>query len=150
MVTASCTIMAEANDKPFINFGTFNPQPTARQRREVAKYIGRHHRNRSAPAQKAHQAPSGDRNRSHSQSQGTNRQGARSPRPIRSLNSDGLLAVQDERRAPESLDLQGYWLQTSNPPLLRPVVEVWVPDFPAEHRDKVFNVLDFRKFHIMM
>lgn len=142
--------MAEANKHRFINFGTANPRPTSGQRREVAKYIGQHYRNRSAPAQRTQQTHTSDVRGAQAPRLVPDggldgRQVARRSRLGLSANTGGPWSRASRRRPPDSVDLQGYQLQADQLLLLRPVVERLVPDYPTDHRDKVFDVLDFRK-----
>ncbi|KAF5703517.1 hypothetical protein FMUND_12967 [Fusarium mundagurra] len=53
--------MAENKKHTFINYDPSNPRPTRPQRQAVSTYIGKHFRNRSAPAQRKHSHLTGSR-----------------------------------------------------------------------------------------
>ncbi|KAJ8104209.1 hypothetical protein POJ06DRAFT_279701 [Lipomyces tetrasporus] len=97
-----------------------HPRPTPTQRQTVSTYIGRHFRNRSAPAKR------------------------RPPPQLLgpSAGADGQQVVRESRRwadSPESARSRPGNVTL----LLRPVVECFVPAYPTEHRQNVSHVLDF-------
>ncbi|KAK2684334.1 hypothetical protein QWA68_016681 [Fusarium oxysporum] len=130
--------MAENKKHTFINYDPSNPRPTRPQRQAVSTYIGKYFRNRSAPAQRKHSTSTGSRAQAPFNT-------SRLAEQIRQL-SDG----DDGGSHPHSLisvegahGLLGTHSGSNNLPLLRPVVECFVPVYPTEHRQKVFDVLDF-------
>jgi hypothetical protein len=139
--------MAGGKRYTFVNYDSSNSRPTPTQRQTVSAYIGRHFRNRSAPARR--QQPPGDdqSERPHSGGPSSGAPGQlviRDSLPGRSSRQDGRRAFREEGAglgAPES-SRSGPW-NTSF--LLRPVVECFVPAYPTEHRQKVSNILDFRE-----
>ncbi|KAH7186918.1 hypothetical protein BKA60DRAFT_666916 [Fusarium oxysporum] len=116
--------MAENKNHTFINYDPSNPRPTRPQRQAVSAYIGKHFRNRSAPAQRKHSTSTGSRAQLSDGDDG----GSRPHSLILVDGAHGLL---------------GAHSGSNNLPLLRPVVECFVPVYPIEHRQKVFEVLDF-------
>lgn len=145
--------MPASNRNPFINLGTSNPEPNRRQRQEVARYIGRHHRNRSAPNRRTHPAPSGDVHGALTHRPAIDSEGERSsrgPSSNRFADRAGQLSTTREWETTDPTDLQIAWVRTGQPPLLRPVVEAWMPAYPDSHRDKVLDVLDFRESYLMI
>ncbi|KAL2849020.1 hypothetical protein BJX68DRAFT_98245 [Aspergillus pseudodeflectus] len=145
------TTMAESHDFIFVNYNQPNPRPTQRQRRTVSAFIGKHFRNRSAPARRA-QLPAQD---------------DKTPLPLlaRKSSPQVLVALNGRSKWPplteggssrlphleEETDAVLEDLGTSEPRadkdnetlLIRPVVECYVPAYPPENRQKVVHILDF-------
>ncbi|KAH7112281.1 hypothetical protein B0J13DRAFT_576120 [Dactylonectria estremocensis] len=94
----------------------------------VSAYIGRYFRNRSAPAQRGQQLSGGDDGGPH-------------PRSL--VSAAGAYGFLGTPAGPENLQSQSSLPRVDQLPLLRPVVEYFVPAYPIEHRQKVFDVLDF-------
>jgi hypothetical protein len=145
--------MAESHDFIFVNYNQPNPRPTQRQRQKVSAFIGKHYRNRSAPARRA-QLPAQD---------------DKTPLPLlaRKSSPQVLVALNGRSRWPplteggsrlphleEETDAVLEDLATLEPRankddetlLIRPVVECYVPAYPPEHRQKVVHILDFGEF----
>lgn len=142
--------MDERQRNLFINYDPSDPRPNRTQRQAVSAYIGKHFRNRSAPARRAQQPPNGSENRRIPQSQ------------VPSVEAQGRLVIRgsqfprssdegDRRSIEHNAGPEAPESPVSNTEngiiLLRPVIECFVPAYPTEHREKVFNVLDFRKFY---
>jgi hypothetical protein len=149
--------MAESQNLIFVNYNQPNPRPTQTQRRTVSAFIGKHFRNRSAPARRAQLPPQDDetplpllakpspgksspqmlvaikgRSKWHPLREGGNR--------LSHLEGETDPVLEDfgtsEPRADNDDDTQ----------LIRPVVECYVPAYPPEHRQKVVHILDFSEF----
>lgn len=134
--------MDERQRRLFINYDPSDPRPNRTQRQAVSAYIGKHFRNRSAPARRAQPPPNGSENRLLPQSQvsSVEAQGRlviRRSQFLRSSNEGGRHSIEHNARS----NIENSII------LLRPVIECFVPAYPTEHREKVFNVLDFRKFY---
>lgn len=128
--------MDDSSNHTFINFNASNPRPTSTQRQAVSTYIGRYYRNRSAPSQRLR----GLSSRTH---EGQN---------TRSHGLDGQITAAEYAERYRDVSLSSadgpgdFQFESDSLPLLRPVIEHTVPAYPMEHREKVFNVLDFRMF----
>jgi hypothetical protein len=155
--------MAESQSLIFVNYNQPNPRPTQTQRRTVSAFIGKHFRNRSAPARRAQLPPQGDE----------------TPLPLLAKPDLGksrpqvLVAIKkrskwhplrdggnriphlEEETDPVLADLGPSEPRTDNgdaneedddTQLIRPVVECYVPSYPPEHRQKVVHILDFSEF----
>lgn len=141
--------MDERQRFTFVNYDPSDPRPNRTQRQAVSAYIGKHFRNRSAPARRAQEPPNGSENRLLPQSQvpSVEAQGRlviRGSQFLRSSNGDRH-SIEHEA-GPEAPESPGSNIENGII-LLRPVIECFVPAYPTEHREKVFNVLDFRKFY---
>jgi hypothetical protein len=152
--------MDESQKHAFVNYDPSNPRPNRTQRREVSAYIGKHYRNRSAPAKRAQQAADANVN----QERARPRLQPLAPLPegqtqIVIRGSPSRVLSYEANHDPETVEGEEIaWSQIpqySRPGierengilLLRPVIECFVPAYPPEHREKVFDVLDLRKSH---
>lgn len=131
--------MDERQRFTFVNYDPSDPRPNRTQRQAVSAYIGKHFRNRSAPARRAQQPPNGSENRLPPQSQ---------------VEAQSQLVIRGSQFLRSSNEGDRHSTEHNAGPniengiiLLRPVIECFVPAYPTEHREKVFNVLDFRKFY---
>ncbi|KAL4863558.1 hypothetical protein BDV12DRAFT_177361 [Aspergillus spectabilis] len=141
--------MAETTKHTFINYGQSNPRPTQTQRQTVSAFIGRHFRNRSAPAQRAQPPPHNDDRRPllllpRPSTGADGRQVVRKWRLRRSIKEGGRYPPEDTGAETEIPETSGSRSNNANL-LLRPVVECFVPAYPTEHRQKAFHILDFSK-----
>lgn len=126
----------------FINYDPSDPRPNRTQRQAVSAYIGKHFRNRSAPARRAQQ-PLQQSLVPSVEAQG--RLVIRGSQLLRSSNEGDRHPI-EHHAGPEAPEFPGSNIENSII-LLRPVTECFVPAYPTEHREKVFNILDFRKFY---
>ncbi|CEJ61938.1 hypothetical protein PMG11_10454 [Penicillium brasilianum] len=143
--------MSQSERRTFINYDLSNPRPTQSQRRNVSAFIGRHFRNRSAPAQQAQSLPHNDDGRRlpllPSPSAVVNgRQVVRNSQPCSS--GGARCSSQQIGTGSEFSDSVGP-CSNGFSPLLRPVVECLVPAYPTEHRQKIFQILDFHIHYIL-
>ncbi|KAF4339906.1 hypothetical protein FBEOM_6204 [Fusarium beomiforme] len=131
--------MAENKKHTFINYDPSNPRPTRPQRQVVSTYIGKHFRNRSAPLRRKASISATAQGQTPSNARGA---ALRILQPAGSQVSESqahlLISVGGEERG-----LSSAQSGSNSLPLLRPVVECFVPDYPTEHRKRVFDVLDF-------
>jgi hypothetical protein len=153
-------IMDGSEEHTFVNYDPSNPRPNRTQRREVSAYIGKHYRNRSAPAKRAQQAADANVNQERTRSRlqplapltGGQTQLVIRASPARVLSheaSHGPETMEEEeitRMAIPQYSRPGIEMENGIM-LLRPVIECFVPDYPPQHREKVFNVLDLRESH---
>lgn len=154
---ALLTTMAESQNLIFVNYNQPNPRPTQTQRRKVSAFIGKHFRNRSAPARRAQPPPQDDETPLPRLDRLS--PGKRSPQVLvaikgrpkwHPLREGGNRPPHIEGETGPVLEVFG----TSEPradndddaQLVRPVVECYVPAYPPEHRHKVVHILDFSKF----
>ncbi|KAK0759411.1 hypothetical protein N5P37_007599 [Trichoderma harzianum] len=138
--------MDERQRRIFINYDPSDPRPNRTQRQAVSAYIGKHFRNRSAPARRAQQTPNGSENRLLPQSlvpsvEAQGRLVIRGSQFLHSSNEDDRHSI-EHNAGPEAPESPGSNIGNSII-LLRPVIECFVPAYPTEHREKVFDVLDF-------
>lgn len=142
--------MDERQRHIFINYDPSDPRPNRTQRKAVSAYIGKHFRNRSAPARRAQQTTNGSENRLLPQSlvpsvEAQGRLVIRGSQFLRSSNEGDRHSI-EHNAGPEAPGSPGSNIGNSII-LLRPVIECFVPAYPTEHREKVFDVLDFRTFY---
>jgi hypothetical protein len=141
--------MAENIKHTFVNYDLSHPRPTQAQRQTVSAFIGKHFRNRSAPARRAQPAPYlDDRRPLHLPLRLSTRpdsgQVFRQWRMRRLIKQGGCLPPQETGAGSEIPETSRP--RSNNGNLLpRPVVECLVPGYPTEHRQKIFHTLDFRK-----
>ncbi|CEJ61928.1 hypothetical protein PMG11_10443 [Penicillium brasilianum] len=147
--------MDESRKHAFVNYDPSNHRPNRTQRREVSSYIGKHYRNRSAPAKRAQQAPDANGNQEMARpflqpmtpSMEVQTQIVIRGSPSRVLdykaNHDPEAVGEEEIARPEIPHYSRPGIEHENGILLlRPVLECFVPAYPPEHREKVFDVLD--------
>ncbi|KAL3440863.1 hypothetical protein BJX65DRAFT_18166 [Aspergillus insuetus] len=145
--------MTENIKHTFVNYDLSHPRPTQAQRQTVSAFIGKHFRNRSAPARRAQPAPYLDDRRPlylppRPSTRADRGQVFRQWRMRRSIKEGGKQPPQETGAASEIP-------KTSSPRsingnlLPRPVVECLVPGYPTEHRQKIFHTLDFLTYYLI-
>ncbi|KAL4861107.1 hypothetical protein BDV12DRAFT_180734 [Aspergillus spectabilis] len=145
--------MAETIKHTFVNYDLSHPRPTQTQRQAVSAFIGKHFRNRSAPARRAQPPPYLDDGRPLSllprpSTQGDSGQVFRKWRIRRSIKEGGKQSPQETGAGSEIPETSMSRFNDGNL-LLRPVIECFVPGYPTEHRQKIFHTLDFLTYYLI-